>query len=71
MTAQASAVSMETANLIRKLRLKPKRTIRCNRVDDEENGEAGSKAVRKGSRKRIENHFAAMEQTEAPDPDRR
>jgi len=41
------AVSMETANLIQKLRLKPKRTIRVIAWMNEENGEAGSKQYAK------------------------
>jgi carboxypeptidase Q len=55
------AVSMETANLIRKLRLKPKRTIRVIAWMNEENGEAGSKQYAKDHEKEIQNHFAAME----------
>jgi hypothetical protein len=55
------AVSMETANLIQKLRLKPKRTIRVIAWMNEENGEAGSKQYAKDRKKEISNHFAAME----------
>jgi hypothetical protein len=55
------AVSMEAANLIRKLRLKPKRTIRVIAWMNEENGEAGSKQYAKDHEKDIINHFAAME----------
>ncbi len=55
------AVSMETANLIQKLRLKPKRTIRVIAWMNEENGEAGSKQYAKDHEKEIPNHFAAME----------
>jgi carboxypeptidase Q len=55
------AVSMETANLIQKLRLKPKRTIRVIAWMNEENGEAGSKQYAKDHEKDITNHFAAME----------
>src|SRR5438067_5878179 len=53
------AVSMEAANLIQKLHLKPKRTIRVIAWMNEENGEAGSKQYAKDYGK--ENHFAAME----------
>jgi carboxypeptidase Q len=53
------AVSMEAANLIQKLRLKPKRTIRVIAWMNEENGSAGSKQYAKDHEK--ENHFAAME----------
>src|SRR5881296_3444709 len=55
------AVSMEVANLIQKLRLKPKRTIRVVAWMNEENGEAGSKQYAKDHKKDISNHFAAME----------
>jgi hypothetical protein len=55
------AVSMETANLIQKLHLKPKRTIRVIAWMNEENGEAGSKQYAKDHEKEIQNHFAAME----------
>ena len=55
------AVSMETANLIQKLRLKPKRTIRVIAWMNEENGEAGSKQYAKDHDKEFSNHFAAME----------
>src|SRR5438105_9530931 len=53
------AVSMEAANLIQKLRLKPKRTIRVIAWMNEENGSAGSKQYAKDHGK--EDHFAAME----------
>src|SRR5438094_6792806 len=53
------AVSMEAANLIQKLGLKPKRTIRVVAWMNEENGSAGSKQYAKDYGK--ENHFAAME----------
>src|SRR5437762_6468210 len=55
------AVSMETANLVQKLHLKPKRTIRVIAWMNEENGEAGSKQYAKDHEKQISNHFAAME----------
>jgi carboxypeptidase Q len=55
------AVSMEAANLIQKLHLKPKRTIRVIAWMNEENGEAGSKQYAKDHAKEIPNHFAAME----------
>src|SRR6266568_2554495 len=55
------AVSMEAANLIQKLHLKPKRTIRVIAWMNEENGEAGSKQYAKDHEKQISNHFAAME----------
>ena len=55
------AVSMEAANLIQKLHLKPKRTIRVIAWMNEENGEVGSKQYAKDHNKEIANHFAAME----------
>jgi len=55
------AVSMEAANLIQKLHLKPKRTIRVIAWMNEENGEAGSKQYAKDHEKEFSNHFAAME----------
>ena len=57
--AAGVAVSMEAANLIQKLHLKPKRTIRVVAWMNEENGSAGSKQYAKDHGK--ENHFAAME----------
>jgi carboxypeptidase Q len=56
-----AAVSMEAANLIQKLHLKPKRTIRVIAWMNEENGSAGSKEYAKGHEKEWANHFAAME----------
>src|SRR6266478_3847471 len=53
------AVSMEAADLIQKLHLKPKRTIRVIAWMNEENGSAGSKQYAKDHGN--ENHFAAME----------
>src|SRR5437773_454405 len=55
------AVSMGAANLIQKLHLKPKRTIRVIAWMNEENGSAGSKQYTKDHGKEIPNHFAAME----------
>src|SRR5437899_2294557 len=53
------AVSMEAANLIQKLHLKPKRTIRVIAWMNEENGSAASKQYAKDNEK--EDHLAAME----------
>src|SRR5437870_12132694 len=53
------AVSMEVANLIQKLHLKPKRTIRVIAWMNEENGSRGSKQYAKDHGK--DDHFAAME----------
>ncbi|HET9418953.1 MAG TPA: M20/M25/M40 family metallo-hydrolase, partial [Chthoniobacterales bacterium] len=55
------AVSMEAANLIRKLGLKPKRTIRVIAWMNEENGLRGSKQYAKDQEKAWANHFAAIE----------
>jgi carboxypeptidase Q len=55
------AVSMEAANLIQKLHLKPKRTVRVIAWMNEENGLAGSKQYAKDHEKGWANHFAAME----------
>jgi carboxypeptidase Q len=59
--AAGVAVSMEAANLIQKLHLRPKRTIRVIAWMNEENGEAGSKQYAKDHEKEFSNHFAAME----------
>jgi Zn-dependent M28 family amino/carboxypeptidase len=55
------AVSMEVANLIHKLNLKPKRTIRVIAWMNEENGLRGSKQYAKDHEKDWANHFASME----------
>src|SRR5882724_2789190 len=55
------AVSMETANLVQKLHLKPKRTIRVIAWMNEENGLAGSKQYAKDHASEFANHFATME----------
>jgi len=55
------AVSMEVANVIHKLNLKPKRTIRVIAWMNEENGLAGSKQYGKDHAKEWANHFASME----------
>jgi len=55
------AVSMEAANLIQKLHLKPKRTIRVIAWMNEENGSAGSKQYARDHDKDWANHFATME----------
>jgi len=59
--AAGVAVSMEAANLIQKLHLKPKRTIRVIAWMNEENGLAGAKQYIKDHAKEMSNHFAAME----------
>src|SRR5205823_10907893 len=52
------AGSMEAANLIQKLHLKPKRTIRVIAWMNEEDGLAGSKQYAKDHEKDWANHFA-------------
>jgi Zn-dependent M28 family amino/carboxypeptidase len=52
---------MEAANLIQKLHLKPKRTIRVIAWINEENGSMGSKTYAKDHQKDFGNHFAVME----------
>jgi hypothetical protein len=59
--AAGVAVSMEAANLVQKLKLRPKRTIRVIAWMNEENGSAGSKAYAKEYEKEMANHFAVME----------
>jgi carboxypeptidase Q len=55
------AVSMEAANLVQKLHLRPKRTIRVIAWMNEENGLAGSKTYAKDHEKEMSNHFTVME----------
>jgi len=55
------AVSMEAANLIHQLHLKPKRTIRVIAWMNEENGSAGSKKYAKDHERDWADHFAAIE----------
>lgn len=55
------AASMEVVNLVKKLNLKPKRTIRMVAWMNEENGSAGSKGYEKELGKDFANHFAVME----------
>ena len=55
------AVSMEVANLIHKLNLKPKRTIRVIAWMNEENGLAGGKQYAKDHATDWANHFATIE----------
>ena len=59
--AAGVAVSMEAANLVEKLHLRPKRTIRVVAWMNEENGLAGGKTYQKNHEKEIANHFAVME----------
>jgi Zn-dependent M28 family amino/carboxypeptidase len=52
---------MEAANLMQKLHLKPKRTVRVIAWMNEENGLAGANQYAKDHEKDWANHFAAME----------
>ena len=60
------AVSMEVANLVKKLHLKPKRTIRVIAWMNEENGLAGSKQYAKDHEKEWMNHLRPWKQTAVP-----
>ena len=55
------AVSMEAANLVQKLHLRPKRTIRVIAWMNEENGLMGSKTYAKDHATDLSNHYAAIE----------
>src|ERR1043166_8383171 len=55
------AVSMDVANLIRKMELKPKRRIRVIAWMNEANGSAGSKQYARDHEKDWANHFVAIE----------
>ena len=55
------AVAMQTANLVRQLGLRPRRTLRIIAWMNEENGGMGAKAYDQEHRTEIANHFAAIE----------
>ncbi len=59
--ATGVAVSMEVANLVQQLKLKPKRTIRVIAWMNEENGLRGGKTYAKEHEAELANHVAAME----------
>jgi carboxypeptidase Q len=59
--AAGVAVAMETAELVEKLRLRPKRTIRVIAWMDEESGGAGSRAYGKDYGAEFAKHVAAIE----------
>jgi carboxypeptidase Q len=59
--AAGVAVAMETANLIQKLRLRPRRTLRIIAWMDEENGGEGHDTYVKLHRAELDNHVAAIE----------
>jgi Zn-dependent M28 family amino/carboxypeptidase len=64
--ASGVAVAMQTANLIKQLRLKPKRTIRVIAWMNEENGLRGGLAYAKDFAAQITNHLAAIESDSGP-----
>jgi carboxypeptidase Q len=64
--ASGVAVAMQTANLIRQLKLKPKRTIRIIAWMNEENGGAGGRAYAKDFAAQLTNHLAAIESDSGP-----
>ncbi|CAN5533064.1 M28 family metallopeptidase [soil metagenome] len=55
------AVAMQTANLVRQLKLQPHRTIRVIAWMNEENGLRGGNAYANEHRSEVANHFAAIE----------
>jgi hypothetical protein len=59
--AAGVAVAMQTAQLIKQLRLQPKRTIRMIAWMNEENGLAGGRTYAQEHAAEINNHFAAIE----------
>lgn len=59
--AAGVAVAMQTANLIKQLGLKPKRTIRIVAWMNEENGTAGARTYAQTHKAEITNHVAAIE----------
>lgn len=59
--AAGVAVAMQAANIVKQLKLKPKRTIRVIAWMSEENGGAGSKAYALEQDANTSKHFAALE----------
>ena len=59
--ASGVAIAMQTAQLIKQLRLRPRRTIRVIAWMNEENGLVGGKTYAKDYAAEIKNHFAAIE----------
>jgi carboxypeptidase Q len=55
------AIAMESINVLRKLNLRPKRTIRVVLWTNEENGLAGAKTYAKDHADELRNHVAAVE----------
>lgn len=59
--AAGVAVAMEAVNLVKKLSLKPKRTIRFIAWMNEENGLVGGRTYAAEEKENLANHFAAIE----------
>jgi Iap family predicted aminopeptidase len=59
--AAGVVVAMETGEILQKLHLRPKRTLRIIAWMDEENGGAGSRAYTKDHSNEFPNHVAAIE----------
>jgi carboxypeptidase Q len=59
--AAGVAVAMETAEILERLRFRPKRTLRVIAWMDEENGGAGSQAYSKDHSQEFPRHIAAIE----------
>jgi carboxypeptidase Q len=64
--ASGVAVAMQAVNLIKQLKLKPKRTIRVIAWMNEENGLRGGLAYAKDFAAQITNHLAAIESDSGP-----
>jgi carboxypeptidase Q len=59
--AAGVAMAMQTAQLIKQLKLRPRRTIRVIAYMNEENGTVGAKTYAKEYEVELANHFAAIE----------
>lgn len=59
--ASGVAMAMQTANILKQLKLKPKRTIRVIAYMNEENGFVGATTYGREEEANISNHFAAIE----------
>lgn len=59
--AAGVALAMQTIQLLRQLKLRPRRTIRMVAWMNEENGSAGSRAYAKDYAAQFQNHIAAIE----------
>jgi len=59
--ASGVAVAMQVANLVKQLKLKPRRTIRVIAWANEENGLRGANGYAEAHKEELANHFAAIE----------